>query len=326
MLTRSELYRLVNDYIEVSGGYLGNFSYRTHEEFYPYYCNLDINPYDYEGTTKERFIKILGSSDAITQAKIIEGVLTKYTVSYFPENQRERKQALFNEFQQIIKRLKSSTPARQGTEGEVKNLIFAANGPKPEIVLADSISNRIQIVKNANFCLVYDLLLPENGLTWETLVEWWAKKNNLAFPNNQTEFNLYNRLKQSLDSQAEIILFTTYFKRLRREFGKSFLALVPQVYLHYDQKTIKELQGKQRLERQRMDFLILFSSSVRVVIEVDGQQHYADGDRANSKKYAEMVAADRQLRLLGYELYRFGGYELQGKNKEAIVEKFFVNF
>lgn len=42
-----------------------------------------------------------------------------------------------------------------------------------------------------------------------------------------------------------------------------------------------------------MDFLILFSNSVRVVIEVDGQQHYADGDIANSKKYAGMVAADR---------------------------------
>ena len=240
MLTRSELYRLVNDYIEVSSGYLGDFSYRTHKEFYPYYCNLNINPYDYEGTTKERFIKILESSDAITQAKIIEGVLTKYTVSYFPENEREGKQALFNEFQEIIKRLKSSTSVRQGTEGEVKNLIFAANGPKPEIVLADSISNQIQIVKNANFCLVYNLLIPENGLTWETLVEWWAKKNNFAFPNNQTEFNLYNRLKQSLEYQPEIIVFTTYFKRLRREFGKSFPAFIPQVYLHYDQKTIKK--------------------------------------------------------------------------------------
>ncbi|HEY9782170.1 MAG TPA: hypothetical protein V6D09_18765 [Leptolyngbyaceae cyanobacterium] len=72
-----------------------------------------------------------------------------------------------------------------------------------------------------------------------------------------------------------------------------------------------------------MDFLILFSNSVRVVIEVDGQQHYADGNIANSKKYAGMVAADRQLRLMGYELYRFGGYELQGKNGEVIVEKFF---
>ncbi len=99
MLTRSELYRLVNDYIEVSGGYLGDFSYRTHKEFYPYYCNLDINSYDYEGTTRERFIKILESSDAITQAKIIGRVLTKYTVSYFSENKREGKQALFNEFQ-----------------------------------------------------------------------------------------------------------------------------------------------------------------------------------------------------------------------------------
>jgi hypothetical protein len=27
--------RVVNDYIGVSGGYLGDFTYRTHQEFYP---------------------------------------------------------------------------------------------------------------------------------------------------------------------------------------------------------------------------------------------------------------------------------------------------
>jgi hypothetical protein len=44
-LTRQEIARLVNRYIGVSGGYLGDFSYRTHAEFYPEYCDLDINPY-----------------------------------------------------------------------------------------------------------------------------------------------------------------------------------------------------------------------------------------------------------------------------------------
>jgi hypothetical protein len=35
-----------------------------------------------------------------------------------------------------------------------------------------------------------------------------------------------------------------------------------------------------------------------------------------------MVAEDRDLRLLGYEVYRFGGYELSAGDPSAIVEPF----
>ncbi|MGW5611481.1 hypothetical protein ACWEWI_36530 [Streptomyces sp. NPDC003753] len=48
----------------------------------------------------------------------------------------------------------------RGVDGEMKNLIFAADGPKPQIVLPDSISNTIRIVKNEQYCLVYDQPLP----------------------------------------------------------------------------------------------------------------------------------------------------------------------
>ncbi|BBC28869.1 hypothetical protein SGFS_001600 [Streptomyces graminofaciens] len=41
----------------------------------------------------------------------------------------------------------------RGVDGEMKNLIFAADGPKPQIVLPDSISNTIRIVKNEQYCL-----------------------------------------------------------------------------------------------------------------------------------------------------------------------------
>ena len=36
-----------------------------------------------------------------------------------------------------------------------------------------------------------------------------------------------------------------------------------------------------------------------------------------------MVAADRQLRLAGYEVFRFGGAELQDDAGKAIVVEFF---
>jgi very-short-patch-repair endonuclease len=44
-----------------------------------------------------------------------------------------------------------------------------------------------------------------------------------------------------------------------------------------------------------MDFLLLLSDRQRVVIEVDGKQHYAQGDQASPALYSEMVAEDRLL-------------------------------
>lgn len=86
-----------------------------------------------------------------------------------------------------------------------------------------------------------------------------------------------------------------------------------------------------------MDFLIIFSDNQCVVIEIDGIQHYADYVEGNSKhyasvdKYAEMVAAHREMSLAGYDLYRFGRKELydaeSGKRKvhsffKALFEKY----
>lgn len=59
------------------------------------------------------------------------------------------------------------------------------------------------------------------------------------------------------------------------------------------------------------------------VLEVDGQQHYSENNTAKSYLYAEMVAEDRWLRLTGYEIYRFGGYELRGEKGRKIVIDFF---
>ena len=60
-------------------------------------------------------------------------------------------------------------PARGGVGGSPKNIIFAADGPKPEIVFRDGINNDIEIVKNAEFCLIYNWPLNEDasaGASW----------------------------------------------------------------------------------------------------------------------------------------------------------------
>jgi hypothetical protein len=100
-LKRSEINKLVHKYIGVSGGYLGDFSYRSHHEFY-IDLDLDINPYDYNGTTRERFIKILKESSPNVQARILEGILNKYPTG----TSDLRTQALRDQIREWIARLR----------------------------------------------------------------------------------------------------------------------------------------------------------------------------------------------------------------------------
>lgn len=53
-----------------------------------------------------------------------------------------------------------------------KNLIFAAIGPKPKIVLRGAVNNDAEIVQNAENCLVYSDPLSAHGLTWRQMVTW----------------------------------------------------------------------------------------------------------------------------------------------------------
>src|SRR5450759_4941981 len=83
-LSRTEIARLANQYIAVSNGYLGDFSYPTHAACYPEYCDLDINTYEYESTTRERFITILSSLPPRDQASIVRGVINRSPVGVGP--------------------------------------------------------------------------------------------------------------------------------------------------------------------------------------------------------------------------------------------------
>ncbi|MEV0944905.1 hypothetical protein AB0I90_31635 [Micromonospora wenchangensis] len=199
-----------------------------------------------------------------------------------------------------------------GVRGSMKNLIFAALGPKPEIVLDDAVNNDLHFVRNAENCLVYDRPLGAHGLTWAELIDWWADRQGMTGePERDISRSLYRRLDQSLgNNDAERRILRTYAGRYVR-LGPDIPALIPQVYLHYDPYTVTERRAPGPLPRQRMDFLLLLPHRARVVIECDGKQHYADDDgRANPRQYADMMRADRDLRLKGYEVYRFGGAEL----------------
>jgi very-short-patch-repair endonuclease len=145
------------------------------------------------------------------------------------------------------------------------------------------------------------------------LTTWWAEREGLSrSPAPEISSSLYRRLDRSLGgNDAERRILRTYADRYVL-LGDDIPALIPQVYLHYDPYTrTHHTHHTAPLARQRMDFLLLFPQGIRIVIECDGRQHYADDSgRADANRYAEMVAEDRELRLRGYEVYRFGGAEL----------------
>ena len=92
----------------------------------------------------------------------------------------------------------------RGVDGEMKNLIFAADGAKPRIVLADAVSNTIDIVEGADRCLVYDRPLPPVGLTWGELVSWCSQtQTNASGTDLRPGQELYMRMARSGTSDAE---------------------------------------------------------------------------------------------------------------------------
>ena len=197
-------------------------------------------------------------------------------------------------------------------------MIFASRGPKPEIGFADAINNDIVILSGEESCLVYDRPISPNGLLWSELVAWWSEVAEGA-----DATNLGARLQESLASDAERKLFATYFKTYRLKLGEALPALLPQVYLHYDPAVVSTLRHRLSLPRQRMDFLLLLPGRQRIVLEVDGQHHFSEDGRPSLKVYADMVSADRELRLAGYEVYQFGANELVGKSAESTIVNFF---
>ena len=75
-----------------------------------------------------------------------------------------------------------------------------------------------------------------------------------------------------------------------------------------------------------MDFLMLLPSGARVVFEVDGLGHYSTDGKPDPRVYAKNMSADRELKLRGYEVFRFGGAELQdpGRARE-VLQRFFAD-
>lgn len=209
-----------------------------------------------------------------------------------------------------------------GHAGRPKNLIFAST-EKPDIRIRDAVNNDLEILSGSDKVLVYDRPIGADGLRWDDLREWWADLTECADPQVAKQ-SLYRRLKSCLpkSSPPQRNFFDAYHRHFGRA-GQTMPALLPEVWLHWDPKNVQQ-RGAEALLRFRMDFLLLLPNYSRVVIEIDGRHHYCDEVGVGSPdKYAAMMAADRELRFAGYDVYRFGARELSGDQHEGMLAAFF---
>lgn len=193
--------------------------------------------------------------------------------------------------------------------GKPKNIIFASF-EKPDIVLVDALSNDIEIRTNADRVLVYDRQISEDGLRWGALQQWYSELKGL--PDNQaTGQALYKRLREALpaNSPPQLHFLKGYYSAYK-DLRPQLPALLPEVWHHWDPKSAVQRQ-KLAFPNFRMDFLALLPGGTRIVIEVDGMQHYSVDGIANPQLYAKNVSSDRAMKLAGYDVYRFGGTELR---------------
>lgn len=210
----------------------------------------------------------------------------------------------------------------QGPSGPVKNLIFGSTS-KPDLVLVDALSNDIGLV-NPEAALIYDAGIPDEGLSWRDIVRALLPAETAADERAPAR-HLYRRLLACLASEPERRFFRAYAERFKHSFDQP--ALIPQVWMHYDPRSRRQRGDQPVLTTQRMDFLLLLAGGRRVVCEIDGKTHYTDAaGRPSPQRYAQMVRDDRQLRLRGYEVYRFGGAELPTDDAALeLVGEFFDN-
>lgn len=111
MMTQREIHMLVEEYIGTNAGYLNGFSYRIHDNFYPHYCDLDVDVGAYRArgmTTRGAFIQILKESKPRDQAKIIRGTFEMFPPpEAFSDDDARKKLSLYKRLVAVAERLEA---------------------------------------------------------------------------------------------------------------------------------------------------------------------------------------------------------------------------
>lgn len=129
-ISKAELLGVVNRYIGVSEGHLGDFTNRSLKEFYGEYCGLDIDPEVYGGTKRARFITVMEGATDRDQARILRGVLERFPVGV-PSAPATRTEPLRQEIAGIAARLQGgatvSSPDLRSSSAVVDRAIADAD-------------------------------------------------------------------------------------------------------------------------------------------------------------------------------------------------------
>ncbi|MCU1808159.1 abortive infection family protein [Cytobacillus firmus] len=241
-------------YIGVNNGYLGDFSYAKHAEFYPNYCGLDIDPNQYSGTTRERFIEILSNEAPSNQIKILKGVLIKYPLQSFEKKleygfitpeEVENKQRLYAKITQWISQL-------QGEIVEIRELRNDYEFVKEVLDQADTLisnhscSSAIDRVHTALHGYIKEICHESNIQFKEQNVkiqDVWSKikqehpKFNINVKDHQKPINqIVNTISKTLENLNEIRnnqSFSHPNKEIIEETEARFMINLSRVLLQY---------------------------------------------------------------------------------------------
>lgn len=144
-LNDKEINKLVYRYIGVNKGYLGDFSYRSHHNFY-IDLDLDIDPNEYKGnTTRERFINIIKTNPPYVQAKILEGILERYPVESSELRTKER----YEEIQSWIIRLKNQSNIDISAPQITSDIVYRALADAEELITSRGATSGIDRMHTA---------------------------------------------------------------------------------------------------------------------------------------------------------------------------------
>lgn len=329
MLTPPEIHRLVNDYIGFSFGYLHGFSYnRELEKFYLSYCDIEINIYEFfnSGTTiKDKFIAILEKSTSSIQAKILKGVLKKYPVSDFPSEERERKQELYDEFQEIIIRLNKAAQDEeiaQGVEDLFKRqfpggLPFGLNKPHFAVVPEQS-SQKWYFEDEPKIGVIRENVYP--NFTYQKLKDCLR---NTPIGSSDIRETLIGMIQ----TECEKKFFESYANHYKM-WTQEVPVLIPQAWIQWHSRNKEDLRLRKSPyadDPHRVDF-VAFWRQRRFTILIDDIRHYAKevsslGQKrwdANEQAYSKTLQEYRKLCKEGWQVFRVSNWEI--RNEELITE------
>ncbi|MGX1907681.1 hypothetical protein ACWIID_02275 [Streptomyces phaeochromogenes] len=311
-------------------------AYRDEDAAYRLVCLLEVelpgNDQDARLTDQE-VADVLRCTDAVlARLKITSRIPFRTRRGYWQE---EKTQGNITEFCGLILQQLANLEADasrsgfRGVKGDPLNVIFAAT-QKPELAWVNFDQGIFEITKNAEHCLKYDRPIPVVGLTVTDVLDWWKHRDGIYSLSPVAQLQ---RLKTQLEgscspkSPPERHLLRVYWEFAKTRGFNTTPAILPQVYLHYDPIAQKDRdrQNGRVIPVQVRDFMLFAPGGRRIILEIDGKEHYSVGDEPAPKEYAKMTKEDRRLRLQGYEVYRFGGYEFQDRQEpDKMLMEFFA--